>query len=197
MRDVYGSSEAVGVTYECGQRWLHVSADWYVLEPVDEDYNPTPPGVPSHTVLVTNLANRVQPIIRYDQGDSVTMRADACPCGSPLPAIRVVGRTNDTLSFQTAEGREVRLLPLALGTVIEETPGVRRFQAIKTKPKTLSVRLETVPGADDKEVWEAVDRRLGEYLSGRGLPSVAVERDSQAPKPNPVSGKYRQVWAEA
>jgi phenylacetate-coenzyme A ligase PaaK-like adenylate-forming protein len=145
---------------------------------------------------VTNLANRVQPIIRYDQGDSVTVRTDACPCGSQLPAIRVVGRTNDTLSFPTVKGREVRLLPLALGTVIEETPGVRRFQAIKTKPKTLSVRLETLPGADDKEIWEAVDRRLGEYLSGRGLPSVAVERNPESPKPNPVSGKFRQVWAE-
>jgi phenylacetate-CoA ligase len=50
----------------------------------------------------------------------------------PLPAQRVVGRTKDTLSFQTEDAGEVRLLPLALGTVIEETPDVRRFQAIKT-----------------------------------------------------------------
>jgi phenylacetate-CoA ligase len=50
----------------------------------------------------------------------------------PLPAIRVVGCTNGTLSFQTDYAGEVRVLPLALGTVIEETPDVRRFQAIKT-----------------------------------------------------------------
>jgi hypothetical protein len=48
---------------------------------------------------MTDLANQVQPIIRYDQGDSVPLRPDAYPCGSTLPAIRVVGRTNDTLSF--------------------------------------------------------------------------------------------------
>jgi phenylacetate-coenzyme A ligase PaaK-like adenylate-forming protein len=197
VRDVYGSSEAVGVTYECGQRWLHVSADWYVLEPVDRDYNPTPPGVASHTVLVTNLANRVQPIIRYDQGDSVTLRPDACPCGSPLPAIRVVGRTNDTLSFQTAEGREVRLLPLALGTVIEETPGVRRFQAVKTAPRVLSIRLDAEPGSNPQRVWAAVASRLKEYLSARGLSEVSVERSPEQPQPNLVSGKFRQVWAEA
>ena len=93
------------------------------------------PGEPSHTVLITNLANRVQPLIRYDQGDSVTLRPDVCPCGSPLPAIRVVGRTNDTLSFQTDDLGEVRLLPLALGTVIEETPDVRRFQAAQDRPE--------------------------------------------------------------
>jgi phenylacetate-CoA ligase len=72
-------------------------------------------------------------------------------CGSPLPAIRVVGRTNDTLSFQTDRAGEVRLLPLALGTVIEETPDVRRFQAIKTAPKLIEVRLETTLGADPEK----------------------------------------------
>jgi phenylacetate-CoA ligase len=196
VRDVYGSTEAVGITYECEHRWLHVSTDWYVLEPVDEDYRPTPPGEPSHTVLVTNLANRVQPIIRYDQGDSVTLRPDACPCGSPLPAIRVVGRTNDTLTFRTDKGGEVRLLPLALGTVIEETPGIRRFQAIKTAPKVLSIRLEGEPGADPQRVWEAVTSRLKEYLSAQDLSGVNVERSREPPQPSPVSGKFRQVWAE-
>ena len=196
VRDVYGSSEAVGITYECGYRWLHVSADWYVFEPVDRDYRLVLPGEPSHTVLMTNLANRVQPLIRYDQGDSVTLRPDACPCGSPLPAIRVVGRTNDTLSFQTEDAGEVRLLPLALGTVIEETPDVRRFQAIKTSPKLIEVRLETSLGADPEKVWNAIERRLREYLSAQGAASVAVKRSPKAPRPDPKSGKYRQVWAE-
>ena len=46
-----------------------------ILEPVDRDYRPTPPGELSHTVLLTNLANAVQPIIRYDLGDSVRAKA--------------------------------------------------------------------------------------------------------------------------
>jgi phenylacetate-coenzyme A ligase PaaK-like adenylate-forming protein len=181
VRDVYGSSEAVGITYEYRYRWLHVSADWYIFEPVDRDYGLVLPAEPSQTMLMTNLANRVQPLIRYDQGDSVTLRPDACPCGSPLPAIRVVGRTNDTLSFQTEDAGEVRLLPLALGTVIEETPDVRRFQAIKTVPKLIEVRLETSLGADPEKVWNAIDRRLREYLSAQGASSVAVKRSPEAP----------------
>ena len=181
VRDVYGSSEAVGITYECGYRWLHVSADWYIFEPVDRNYRLVLRGEPSHTVLMTNLANRVQPLIRYDQGDSVTLRPDACPCGSPLPAIRVVGRTNDTLSFQTDNAGQVKLLPLALGTVIEETPDVRRFQAIKTGPELIEVRLETSLGADPEKVWNAIERRLREYLSAQGAASVAVKRSQRVP----------------
>ena len=108
VRDVYGSSEAVGITYECGYRWLHVSADWYIFEPVESELSP---GSPRRTLAYGAYDEPRQPgapLIRYDQGDSVTLRPDACPCGSPLPAIRVVGRTNDTLSFQTDNAGQVR-----------------------------------------------------------------------------------------
>lgn len=82
---------------DCDHGWLHVNSDWVVLEPVDADHAPTPPGIASHTVLLTNLANRVQPLIRCDLGDSVLARPDPCPCGSPFPAIRVQGRRDDVL----------------------------------------------------------------------------------------------------
>ena len=101
----YGSSEAVGLTYECAAQRLHVNSDWYVLEPVDEHDRPVPPGQLSDGVLVTNLANRIQPIIRYQMGDRVTMDADPCPCGSPFPSIHVVGRTDDILTFPTPRRR--------------------------------------------------------------------------------------------
>ncbi len=86
VHDSYSASECLVMAFDCPQGWLHVNADWVILEPVEADYSPTPPGRQSHTVLLTNLANRVQPIIRYDLGDSVTARPDPCPCGNPLPA---------------------------------------------------------------------------------------------------------------
>lgn len=192
----YSASEAGVIAFECESGRLHLNADWYVLEPVGEDHRPVVPGEPSRTVLLTNLANRVQPVIRYELGDSVILEPDPCPCGRFLPTLRVEGRADDTLSFEE-DGRSVKLLPLALATVIEETPGVRRFQAIKTAPQTLSVRLEAEPPADDRRVWEAVESRLRSYLAELALASVGVERDPEPPRPNPVSGKFRQVWAEA
>nr|BFE45663.1 hypothetical protein GCM10017547_35560 [Pseudarthrobacter oxydans] len=50
-------------------------------------------------MLLSNLANRIQPILRYDLGDSVTTRTDPCPCGDPTPAIHVQGRTAELLTF--------------------------------------------------------------------------------------------------
>lgn len=85
------------MAYDCEEGWLHVNNDWVILEPVDADYDPTPPGEPSHTVRLTNLANQVQPIIRHDLGDTVVARPGPCPCGNPLLAIRVQGRRDDVL----------------------------------------------------------------------------------------------------
>jgi phenylacetate-coenzyme A ligase PaaK-like adenylate-forming protein len=197
VRDLYGASEFTYMAFACRHGWLHFNADWVILEPVDENYQPVPPGQPSRTVLLTNLVNRVQPLIRYDLGDSITVRPDPCPCGNPLPALRVEGRRDEILTFQTASGETIQLLPLALVTVIEETPGVQRFQLIQTAPTKLSLRLEVAPGAEEAQVWAKVARRLDDYLIQQGLPFVEVGPAAEPPRCDPVSGKFRQVWAEA
>jgi phenylacetate-coenzyme A ligase PaaK-like adenylate-forming protein len=195
VRDIYGASEFISMAFDCRQGWLHLNTDWVILEPVDEHYQPVPPGQASRTVLLTNLANRIQPLIRYDLGDSITVNPDPCPCGNPLPAIRVEGRRDDILAFQTPGGETVQVLPLALATVIEETPGVHRFQVIQTAPASLSVRLEVTPGADEALVWVKGAGRLRDYLATQRLPFVRVQRAAEPPRRDVVSGKFRQVWS--
>ena len=129
-------------------------------------------------------------------GDSVTIRPDACSCGSPLPAIRVEGRQDEILFMQTPGGETVPLLPLALATVVEETPGVQRFQVVQTAPAVLSIRFEAAPQVERTQVWENVADRLRAYLTSQGLPSVSLEYTSELPTCEPVSGKFRQVWTE-
>ena len=79
---------------ECHLGRLHLNSDWLVLEPVDEHHRPVPPGAIGHTTLLTNLANRVQPLIRYDLGDRVRLLPTACACGSSRPLIEVEGRVD-------------------------------------------------------------------------------------------------------
>lgn len=191
----YAASEVPGLAIGCNEGSFHVNTDWYLFEPVDERYQPVPAGTTSHTVLVTNLANLVQPLIRYDLGDRVEVATAPCPCGSRLPAVKVEGRANDVLTFQSPEGRAVRILPLALGAVVEETPGVHRFQAVGTGPRTLTVRLETLQDADPDEVWNAVAERVTAFLAAHGAAGVAVERAHEPPTVDARSGKFRQVWS--
>src|SRR3989304_6154238 len=111
VRDGYGAAEFVGIALECRRGCLHLNSDWVILEAVDDRYRPVPPGQASHTSLLTNLANRLQPMIRYDLGDSITVSPDPCACGSPFPVIYVEGRRDDILAFQAAGGGGGRAVP--------------------------------------------------------------------------------------
>lgn len=195
IHDVYGSTEFEMMAVDCPSGWLHVNSDWVVLEPVDEAMRPTPTGQLSHTVLLTNLADRIQPIIRYDLGDSVVARPDPCPCGSPFPAIQVEGRRDDVLRLVARDGRTVAVLPLAIGAALESAQGVRRGQLIQTGPSAIRLRLEPEPGTRTEEVWAAVLGNLHAYLADQGLADVELVRADEAPAQSPTSGKFRQVIA--
>lgn len=191
--ELYGASEFLQIAFDCPHGWLHVNADWVILEPVDDEYRPTPAGEPSYTVLVTNLANRVQPIIRYDLGDSVTVKQDRCPCGVPLPAIRVTGRRDDVLEFAAPDGRTVRIPPLAIGTVVERTASVHRSQLVQIDPSTLRVRLEARSGVDPDLMWASVLADLDRYLIEQGLTGVSLIRAEELPQCEERGGKFRHV----
>jgi phenylacetate-CoA ligase len=192
VRHSYAASECPFLSYSCQENWLHVNADWAILEPVDADHRPVPPGEALHTVLLTNLANRVQPILRYDLGDGVTQRPDPCPCGNPLPAVRVRGRAADVLTFPTARGELVSLPPLAFGNLVDRAPGVALSQIVQAAPTRLRVRLLTAPGADPERIWHALETDLGRLLREHGLAHVALERAAEPPEQSP-GGKYREV----
>jgi phenylacetate-CoA ligase len=196
LRENYGAAEFPQAIWDCRHGRLHVSADWLILEPVDERYEPVPPGRESHTVLVTNLANRVMPIIRYDVGDSVMEYADRCRCGSPLPAIQVAGRQDDVLVMRGPTGEPVRLIPITIGMAIQRTPGLRRFQIIQTGETRLSLRLEIDPDASVPLVWEKAIGRLREYLAARSLTEVQIDPSPDPPGVDPRNGKMRRIWSQ-
>ena len=192
VRDGYGASEFLPLAAACPHGTLHVNADWVILEPVDAQHRPVPDGVASHTALLTNLANGLQPLIRYDLGDSVT-RLPACACGSTLPAIRVEGRCDDVLTLRTASGAPVTLLPLALVTVLEDEVGVHRFQLVQDGPGGLELRLDAQEGDADTE--RRCQAALAGFLREQGAPDAGLRVTRTTLQTHQISGKLRRVIA--
>jgi phenylacetate-coenzyme A ligase PaaK-like adenylate-forming protein len=192
VRTAYVATECLFMASGCKHGWLHVNSDWAILEPVDADFRPAPPGVPSHTVLVSNLANRVQPVIRYDLGDSVLERASLCPCGNPLPAIRVLGRTGELLKIQSPSGGFRMIAPLVLETVVDQVPGVKQFQLVQVAPSVIRVRLAMDEKADPELTWRTVCVNLSTFLSQQNAENILIERATEPPEY--IAGrKYRTV----
>jgi phenylacetate-coenzyme A ligase PaaK-like adenylate-forming protein len=141
---------------------MHVNADWAILEVVDENNRPVPAGKKGAKVLLTNLSNFVQPFIRYEIGDIVTMATEHCHCGNNLPLIdHVGGRDSDLFWFETPEG--ARALPpavfdIALGHVLD----IREYQVVLEDNARIRIRMEFMPGAsaDANHAKRAVEEQL-------------------------------------
>lgn len=181
----YGSSEVPGLTSECKFRKLHVNTDWYILEKTDND-----------SILVTNLSNFVQPIIRYKMNDYVVFHSERCQCGSKYPVISVVGRDDEILSFKSATGQTIEILPMAIATVAEESKGVYQSQIVQKTAEHVMIRVKAIEGEDEMAVKNDVKVNMERFLEAHGLSNVMVAIADESPHTNPKSGKFKSIISE-
>ncbi len=185
----YSCTEGGEIACECSEHHLHINEDWVVFEPVDKDYNPVPCGVMSDKVLITNLANRIQPFIRYELTDRVIVHDEKCACGRTSRWVEIEGRTDDILEF----GEAVRIAPMSLYKILEEVPGMSRFQLIQRASDLLELRLI----ADDKNVsFIHAEKVLTEYLAEKGAAGIKIVMSENPPMPDKVSGKFKHIYKD-
>lgn len=192
VRNSYGASECFSMAFECGHGHLHLNDDWVILEPVDHRLQPVAAGVLSDTTLLTNLANRTQPLLRYRLDDRTRLLEEACPCGCSLPVIEVQGRADDTLLLPDRQGHPVTLLPLALETVIEEEARVTQFQLRQLPDGRLELRLQA-EGDDARAAFERCSTALQGFLVRHGVHEPKIDYSAEALDRPGRSGKLRRV----
>jgi phenylacetate-CoA ligase len=194
MANSYGASEFLSLASECPRGRLHLNSDWAILEPVDGQGRAVPAGTAGATTLLTNLANHVQPLIRYDLGDRVTLQVQACACGSALPVIEVQGRDDDILRLGEPGMPLVQVLPLALSTVLEDDAGLFDFQIVQQGPSELLLRT----GSHGDEASRTLGRAraaLMAFLEQQGAVGVHIHCHSGQPARHGRSGKIQRVIA--
>lgn len=193
----YGASEFLSLAFECPLGVLHLNSDWVILEAVDALGRAVPPGHVGSTTLLTNLANHLQPLIRYDLGDRVTLLEDDCKCGSHLPAIEVQGRDDDTLRLAGADGMPaVKVVPLAVSTVLEEEAGLFDFQLVQQGPHELLLRTRG-QGVQAGRTLRKARAVLAEFLAAQGAQGIHIHCRSGESAHCGRSGKIRRVISQA
>ena len=170
----------VAMTHNCPH--LHINEDWVIVEPVDE--NKQPLGMTdkwSSGVLITDLSNYVQPIIRYYVGDVVRLRPSTDSCCS-LPVMQIQGRSyeNYTICGQTFN-------TVGLFAKTEVWPDVVRFQFVQPDDQTIEVR--AVCNGDPAEVLPGLCDCLHRFLSEQGCPQARFRWSSEPLIPNKRGGK--------
>jgi phenylacetate-CoA ligase len=177
---VYATTEAPIVAASGGDGGLHVPTELVWVEVVDRENRAVPIGTPGHKVLLTNLVNRAQPLIRYELTDSVTLAA-------PDVIASIDGRSDDILLLPARGGGEVSVHPLRLRAPFATLDEVARYQLVHDG-RVLQVRIVAAPGAGldlADRVREAVRAAVEE--AGAAVPLRVetvdeIEREGHAAK---------------
>ncbi len=167
ISNIWGCSEACCVAISYGRdRGMYINEDFAIVEPVDADNNPVALGEPSEKVLVTNLFNAAQPLIRYELTDQVTVIAEESPSGLPFFRIEdIQGRTDDVFSYGRA-----KVHPILFRGPLARTPGMLEFQVRQTDD---GARVDYLATSDIDEA--SLQRMLEVALAGAGVPAPRVE----------------------
>ena len=165
---------------EPGGTVLTFASDTCLAECTDDEGQPVPDGVASSKVLVTNLHNLTQPIIRYELTDRFT------PAGtSEGGALRatVEGRSDDL--FLYAEGS---VHPFVIGAPLLHAQAVREFQVRQTEHGA-DITAVIDGDFDQSAVAAVVEHSLSQ--AGLARPQVGFRRVGALDR-DPMTSKVRR-----
>ena len=180
----FGSRDIGFTAHETPERQLLLMSESIVLEVLDHEGRPVPPGALGEAVM-TGLCSDAQPFIRYRTGDMVRMSAEGSRDGRGLHLLsEVMGRTTDFVV--RADGTIMHAL--AVIYVLRAVEGIAEFKFIQHGAREVEVLI--VPGsrwseAARSQVMAGLGRRLGDdvRVSIRLVETIPAE----------ASGKYRYV----
>jgi phenylacetate-CoA ligase len=176
----FASTEGLTGASEPGGTLISFATDLCLAELVDSAGQPVPAGTPSAKVLITNLHNLTQPLIRYELADSFTATAGAQPDGYLLATVQ--GRDDGILRYG-----DVNIHPHAIRTVLASAAAVTDYQVRQT-PRGIDIAVAASYDLNQAALIAALASSLRH--SGLTHPQVTV-RVVAAITRHPQTGKTR------
>jgi phenylacetate-CoA ligase len=161
----YGSREMGVIAHECAAHaGLHVSSDRLLLEIVDDEGRPCPPGQWGE-MLITDLQSYAMPMIRYRIADRAAWATQSdCPCGRRLPLLSgVEGRSMDVVTSPNGQ----RLGGTFWTILLKSRPGLEWFQVVQDSSAAITVSYVPTSGFNPAvlDYFRAqIKERLGEDI---------------------------------
>jgi phenylacetate-coenzyme A ligase PaaK-like adenylate-forming protein len=174
---------------------MHVCEE-AILEVVDDSGRPVPPGALGSKVLLTNLVNRTQPLIRYELLDAVQLEPGPDPSGRPYDRIaRIDGRSDDKLYLPAPDGSEVAVHPYRLRAPFVQILDVLQYQVVH-RDDGLLVRI-VVRREAERDIAGHVGSEVSAALSAAGATApVAVEVVGEIEREPGHAAKVKLVRSE-
>jgi phenylacetate-CoA ligase len=187
VADGYGGRDSGFIAHECPQGGMHILSDAVIVEVVDPQGRPLPPGE-SGEIVVTDLYSHEVPFIRYATGDRGVLSSSRCRCGRALPLLeKLEGRMMEF--FVTRDGRTI-----PGGSIFYAFYGIDGVEQFRVFQKTVDrFHIQIVPGPayskdSESRIREGVVRRMRAPvdITFEYLQSFPMER----------TGKFRCIVSE-
>lgn len=96
----YGGRDAGFIAHQCPAGNMHITAEDIIVKIIDKEGQVLPHGEAGE-IVITHLATRDFPFIRYRTGDVGFLTDAQCSCGRGLPLLKEIqGRTTDFIVAQ-------------------------------------------------------------------------------------------------
>ncbi|WP_396925812.1 phenylacetate--CoA ligase family protein [Mycolicibacterium sp.] len=152
----YSTSETGPIGYQCHHQTgsvHHIHEDAVLLEVIDETGRPVPAGTPGELVI-TPLTTSGMALMRYRLGDRGQLLSDACPCGSAVRSVKLLGRMPNSMTVDTITFSSDHLLAALAGLDVHQ-PSDCQFQVL-WEDHRYRVRLLLSPATPEATTTEAV-----------------------------------------
>ncbi len=180
----YGGRDAGFIAHQCPSGGMHLTHEDVIVEVVDAQGRVLPHGE-SGEIVVTHLATRDFPFIRYRTGDIAALDEQPCACGRTLPLLKELqGRSTDFLVAQ--DGTVMHGLSLIY--IVRDLAGVKQFKIVQESLERTDILLVTDERFDPANL-AAIERGAKARLGSEVTINVRQVREIPPEK----SGKYRYV----
>ncbi|MCL4233967.1 MAG: AMP-binding protein [Deltaproteobacteria bacterium] len=191
LRAVYGNTELGFSGAECSAHaGYHTHAADHVFEVLDVDTGAPLPDGEAGRFVVTTLAYRGLPLIRYAIDDITFLMRGSCPCGRTSDRFGpILGRADQMLKIKGG----VSLYPPAIENLLLATPevGDYLFEVFHDEWHRTNVRVVIAPRGDESTATEAVIRAFRDRL--QFTPEVRLAQPDEIAARTNVPGKRKAV----
>ena len=177
--DVYGSTEAGPVAFECKKGNYHLHYDMVHVEVLDENFEPVEYGKAGQ-IVVTKLYGNATPIIRYNGlNDFIIPLAKKCNCGINTPLIgKIAGRKADSIILPNGKIIPPSSITGIPAKVMEElnTKKILQFQILQKSIDKVEVLI--VIDEEQRDMEPSIDtlfKKLKEKFEERFNKQIEVE----------------------
>jgi putative adenylate-forming enzyme len=165
----YAMCEAMNIGTSCPDaEGIHLFEDMAIVEVVDENNERVPDGTPGKKLLVTNLYNHTQPLIRYEVSDMLTISPEPCPCGRPFRVItQLEGRSDEILRFDALASGIVNIHPHHFRNLLGAFQQLKQYQVVQ-EDDGIHLRL-VLRGEEERDTFGAeVRQKMRSMLESHG-----------------------------